>query len=218
MQKRMVDCVSKKVSCGKKNCYVHGAKLRFWHEGGVCASRGAAAGCTGFVELFYATHIAMRWFCSKHPKKGHFENHRWTRRSSVSPSRSCLLTWRASTSTSLISVVIFISCLKLSPVSSTTWSSTDCTCGFPTAHYVIFRWDTFLHDAMYNLHYALQLFPSLIHAFCNMLMAPNSNLTVIFFYITVCEMHITYSSDETNFCMMQCIICNTSCVICMMLC
>ena len=44
--------------------------------GCVCASRGAAAGCTGFVELFYATHIAMRWFCSKHPKKGHFENHR----------------------------------------------------------------------------------------------------------------------------------------------
>ena len=59
---------------------------------------------------------------------------------------------------------------------------------------------------MYNLHYVLQLFPSLIHAFCNMLMAPNSNLTVICFSITVCKMHITYSSDETNFCMMQCIL------------
>ena len=56
-----------------------------------------------------------------------------------------------------------------------------------------------MHDAMYNLHYVLQLFPSLIHAFCNMLMAQNSNLTVVFFYITVCKMHITYSSGETNF-------------------
>ena len=44
----------------------------------MCASRGAAAGCTAFVEQLYATHIAMRWFCSKHPKKGHFEKHRWT--------------------------------------------------------------------------------------------------------------------------------------------
>ena len=48
----------------------------FYLRGGLCASRGAAAGCTAFVEQFYATHIAMRWFCSKHPKKGHFENHR----------------------------------------------------------------------------------------------------------------------------------------------
>ena len=44
-------------------------------RGGLCASRGAAAGCTGLVELFYAAHIAMHWFSSKHPKKGHFENH-----------------------------------------------------------------------------------------------------------------------------------------------
>ena len=90
-------------------------------------------------------------------------------------------------------------------------SGTTHTCGFPTAHYVLFRWDTFLHDAMYNLHYVLQLFASLIHAFCNMLMAQNSNLTVVFFYRTVCKMHITYSSGETNFCMMQCIICIKYC-------
>ena len=65
---------------------------------------------------------------------------------------------------------------------------------------------------MYNLHYALQLFPSLIHAFCNMLMAPNSNLTVIFFYITVCEMHITYSLDETNFRITVCKMRMTLCI------
>ena len=32
--------------------------------------------CVRGPYLFYATHIAMHCFCSKHPKKGHFENHR----------------------------------------------------------------------------------------------------------------------------------------------
>ena len=29
----------------------------------------------GILKLFYAVHTSMRLFCSKQPKKGHFENH-----------------------------------------------------------------------------------------------------------------------------------------------
>ena len=39
---------------------------------GGCALRAGLL----LVKLCYATHIAMHWFCSKHPKKGHFEKHR----------------------------------------------------------------------------------------------------------------------------------------------